>query len=383
MTSTVTLLQQPDAFESLTALLPDIAARAERHDATDAFVEENYRALQDARLMSAAVPAELGGDGLDAQDLSRLLATLARSCSSTALALAMHTHVVALLAWRRRHQGAPVDGLLRRVADEQIVLISSGGSDWLESSGTAQRTDGGFVVEATKGFASGVPAGTLLKTSAVYDDPEAGPTVLHFMVPLNAPNVAIEPTWRAMGMRGTGSHQVRLSGFFVSDNAVAAGRPKGRWNPLFHLVSMIAIPIIYSVYFGLGKALRDAAVAAAERRPPTSSLIGRIGALETDLAGARYALADMLAASGGQPGPETTNRIFLGRANLVRALMDVAEKSLEIAQGSGYMRTGPTERLFRDIQAARFHPLPSPAQQDLAGRMALGLDIDGEPDGRT
>lgn len=312
--------------------------------------------------MSAAVPAELGGDGLDAQDLSRLLAALAHSCSSTALALAMHTHVVALLAWRWRHQGAPVDGLLRRVADEQIVLISSGGSDWLESSGTAQRTDGGFVVEATKGFASGVPAGTLLNTSAVYDDPEAGPTVLHFMVPLNAANVAIEPTWRAMGMRGTGSHQVRLSGFFVPDNAVAARRPKGRWHPLFHLVSMIAIPIIYSVYFGIGEALRDAAVAAAKRRPPTSSLIGRIGALETDLAGARYALADMLAASGGQPGPETTNRIFLDRANLVRALMDVAEKSLEIAQGGaicGQARSSASSATSRPPASTRSRPLPS------------------------
>lgn len=382
MTSTVTLLQQPDAFERLAAILPRIAAGAEHHDATDEFVAENYKALQEARLMSAAVPAELGGDGLDAADLSRLLATLARSCSSTSLAFAMHTHVVALLAWRWRNQGAPVDGLLRRVADEQIVLISSGGSDWLDSSGTARRTEGGFAVEAVKGFASGVPAGTMLNTSAVYDDPEAGPTVLHFMVPLNAPNVAIEPTWRAMGMRGTGSHQVRLSGFFVPDAAVAARRPKGRWHPLFHLVSMIAIPIIYSVYFGIGEALRDIAVASARRRPPTSSLVERIGALETDLACARYALADMLAASAGQPGPETTNRIFLGRANVVRALMDVAEKSLEIAQGSGYLRTGPTERLFRDIQAARFHPLQSPAQQDLAGRMALGLDIDGELDGR-
>src|SRR5262245_31818027 len=111
--------------------------------------------------MSAAVPHELGGDGSDAVALSPLLRTLAQSCSSTALAFAMHIYVVALLAWRWHNQKAPVDGVLKRVADDQIVLISSGGSDWQDRSGTARRVEGGFVIDAVKGYASGVPAGTL------------------------------------------------------------------------------------------------------------------------------------------------------------------------------------------------------------------------------
>jgi acyl-CoA dehydrogenase len=267
--------------------------------------------------------------------------------------------------------------LLKRIADEQIVVISSGGSDWLDSSGVARRTEDGFLIDAVKGFASGVPAGTLLNTSAVYDDPQSGPTVLHFMVPLKDPGVTIEPTWRAMGMRGTGSHQVRLSNFRVADSAVAARRPKGLWHPLFHLVSMIAIPLIYSAYYGVAQALRDAAIAAAQRRPRTQAQVQLVGSLDTELAAARYALADMLAASDGQPGPEITNRVFLGRANLVPALMAVAERSLDVAQGTGFMRTGVIERLFRDLQAARFHPLQPHAQQDIAGRMALGLSLDG------
>jgi hypothetical protein len=35
------------------------------------------------------------------------------------------------------------------------------------------------------------------------------------------------------------------------------------------------------------------------------------------------------------------------------------------------------ERAFRDVQGARFHPLTDGQQQKLAGRMALGLPIDG------
>ena len=366
-----------DARQRLSQLLPQFAQEAARHNEADSFVAANCAALKNARLISAAVPKELGGDGMTMRELSSLLIDLAMSCSSTALAYAMHTHVVALTAWRWRNQKAPVDALLKRVADEQIVLISSGGSDWLDSSGTARRTEGGFLIDAVKGFASGVPAGTLLNTSAVYDDPQNGPTVLHFMVPLSDPKVTIEPTWRAMGMRGTGSHQVRLSNFLLADAAVAARRPKGLWHPLFHLVSMIAIPLVYSAYYGVAQALRDAAISVAQRRPRTQAQVQLVGSLDTALAAARYALADMLSASDGQPGPETTNRVFLGRANLVPALMAVAERALDVAQGSGFMRTGVIERLFRDLQAARFHPLQPYAQQDIAGRLAFGLSLDG------
>lgn len=376
MNSTAAQILQPDADARLAELLPTFAARADHHDRTDEFVADGFAALRQARLMSAAVPRELGGDGLDASALSPLLGQMARACSSTALAFAMHTHVVALAAWRWRNQKAPVEAMLKRVAQDQIALISSGGSDWLESSGTARRVDGGFTIDAVKAFASGVPAGAMLNTSAVYDDPQAGPTVLHFMVPLKDPHVTIEPTWAAMGMRGTGSHQVRIEGFFVADGAVAGRRPRGQWHPLFHMVSMIAIPIIYSVYYGVAEALRDEAVAAAKRRPVTRAQLQLLGALDTELAAARFALADMLAASGGQPGPATTNRVFLGRSNMVRALMAVAERSFDVAHGAAYMRTSPIERLFRDLQAARFHPLQPHLQQDIAGRLALGLDLD-------
>jgi hypothetical protein len=38
---------------------------------------------------------------------------------------------------------------------------------------------------------------------------------------------------------------------------------------------------------------------------------------------------------------------------------------------------GRLEQLFRDAQAARYHPLPEKAQLRFTGRLLLGLDIDG------
>jgi acyl-CoA dehydrogenase len=289
----------------------------------------------------------------------------------------MHTHIVALLAWRWRHQKAPVDAVLRRVTDEQIVLVSTGGADWLDSSGTARKVDGGFAIDAVKGFASGVPAGALLNTSAVYDDPEAGPTVLHFMAPLSAKGIEIEPNWRGMGMRGTASHVVRIKGLVIPEDKIAARRPKGKWHLLFHLISMLAFPLIYAVYLGVAEQLRDAALASAKRRPLSPQLVDLAGEVETDLAAARYAVADMVACAAGPAGFETTNRVYLGRSNFVAAAMRLAGNALELTAASGFIRGNPVERLFRDIQAARFHPLMARQQRDLSGRLALGAPPEG------
>lgn len=164
-------------------LADTIGAAAAAHDREGRFVGANYDLMRAAGLIGAAVPVELGGDGIDYPTLCAVVRRLGRACGSTALAFSMHCHLVATAAWRWQHQGAPTDGLLRRVAAENLVLVSSGGSDWLASAGTATKVDGGFRIDARKIFSSGSPAGDLLMTSAVYDDPDAGPTVLHFGVP--------------------------------------------------------------------------------------------------------------------------------------------------------------------------------------------------------
>src|SRR5438552_3317016 len=171
-------------------LAPAFAARAAAHDVDDRFVFENYAELRRRRMFSAAVPAELGGGGASHAEMCDVLRTLAHGCSSTALALSMHTHQVLIPAWRWRHERAPVEGLLRRLAADELILSSSGGSDWLAGSGRADKVDDGYRVTARKIFASGSPAADLFSTMAVYDDPMNGPTVIHFVIPLDTPGVA-------------------------------------------------------------------------------------------------------------------------------------------------------------------------------------------------
>ena len=139
---------------------PGLDRQAEKLEDEDRFVAENFALLKTSGLIEAGVPAELGGGDASVDELAEMLRTLAKHCGSTALAFSMHTHQIAVPAWRWKFQKATaVKPLLERVARERIVLVTSGGSDWIAGSGRAEKVEGGFRITARKAFASGAPAG--------------------------------------------------------------------------------------------------------------------------------------------------------------------------------------------------------------------------------
>ncbi len=352
---------------------PGFAARAAAHDESDAFVADNYAVLKENRVFSALVPADLGGGGASHSEVCAFLRELAHHCSSTALALSMHQHLVAAAVFNHRN-GRPGRKLLEAVGAGELVLVSTGANDWLTSSGVAERVEGGFRVSATKPFASGSPAGDMLVTSAPYDDPSEGWQVLHFPVPISSEGVLVNLDWQAMGMRGTGSGTVVLREVFVPDGAVSLRRPRARYHAVYNTIIGCAIPLIMSVYVGVAETAAERALAVARKRNAMPQLVGE---LENNLTAARLALDSMTTLSADlafEPSNELTSAMLVRKTLVANAVIATTAKALEVAGGSGYLRGSGIERLLRDAYAAQFHPLPERKQQEFTGRLALGLE---------
>jgi alkylation response protein AidB-like acyl-CoA dehydrogenase len=354
------------------------AQRAATRTNEDDFVADNFASLKASGLVEAGVPAELGGGGADVDELASMLRTLAYHCGSTALAFSMHTHQVAIPAWRWTVQkAAPVEPLLKRIAKERILLVSSGGSDWIAGSGKAEKVDGGYRITARKIFSSGAPTGDLLMTGAVLESEGEPPAVLHFGVPMSSPHVKVLDTWRTLGMRGTGSHDIMIDGHIVPEAAVAARRTAGEWHPLFIITATIAFPLVYAVYLGVAESARDLAVAIARKKQASQHAVELAGRVDTELAGARMAHESMLAAVRvNAPSAQTVNQVMIGKSLMTRHALAAVELAMELAGGAGFYRAAGLERKFRDIQAARYHPLQSGPQAQYAGSLALGLPVD-------
>jgi acyl-CoA dehydrogenase len=98
--------------------------------------------------------------------------------------------------------------------------------------------------------------------------------------------------------------------------------------------------------------------------------------METELSTARMALRQMVdAAASGPMTAETTNAVLIGRTVAGRAAIRTVEAAMEVPGGAGFLREPGLERLFRDVQGARYHPVRGRAQREYSGRLALGLDV--------
>lgn len=359
-------------------LSDEFATRAAAHDADGTFVAENYAAMRAAKLFSAPIPGDLGGGGATFAEHAAIIRTIARGCGSTALAYSMHSHLLQATIWRHRHNATPpAEPLLRRIAKEELILVSSGGSDWLEGSGTlTKQDDGNYRFTARKVFGSGGPSGDLLLTTGVYEDPEKGPTVFHFGVSLKDPGVKVLDNWRTLGMRGTGSNDITIENVAVADAGVSVRRPRGAWHRFFDVVSPIVWPLVYSAYVGVAENAHDIALALAQKRKDDATTQEAVGEMRTQLLIAQETLERMIAVGGSEyePSIAVSDLTYRRKTAVTNAAVRAVELAMEVASGPGFFRSAGLERCFRDIQGAHYHPWQERKQYRFSGRVALGLE---------
>lgn len=359
--------------ELIQALGPRFAERAAAYDEAGRFVDDNYQELRAGKFFSTAVPSDLGGGGASHRELCHFLRELAHHCGSTALALSMHSHLIATTVWRHKH-GMPGEALLRKVAASELVLVSTGAGDWIDSVGRAERVPGGFRVSAVKRFCSGSPSGDLLITSAPIED---GGEVIHFPVSLKAEGVRVHDDWNTLGMRATGSHSVSLEGVFVPEEGVVLRRPRGQWHKSWSVIVTVAAPLYMAPYVGVAeRAVELARSMVAQHAPADDLAIIQLGEIENSLTVAQLAWRDLLEIANDyerDPGIDEANRALIRKTLIANAVRDTVAKAVELVGGRAYFRSLGLERLWRDVQGAAFHPLPEKKQLVFTGRVALGM----------
>jgi alkylation response protein AidB-like acyl-CoA dehydrogenase len=354
---------------------PACAERAAACDVEGRFVAESYAALKQAKLFSAGVPSELGGGGASYTELCQGLRELGHYCSASALAFSMHTHLVAAAVWRHRH-GQPAEALLRKIAAQELILVSTGAGDWIDSVGRAERVAGGYRINAIKRFCSGAPAGDLLMTSVPHQDPERGAEVLHFALPIRTPGVSLLDDWDTLGMRGTGSCSIEYKDVFVAEEAISMRRPAGQWHPSWSVIVTAAPPLYMAPYVGIAEQAALLAKRAVRERTPDALMLQALGALENALALMQITYRDMIELAREldfDPSLERASQMLIRKTLVTNAALATVNSAVELVGGSALFRRSGIERLLRDVQGAPFHPLPEKKQQLFSARVALGL----------
>ena len=355
----------------------EFAEYAAGHDRDGSFVTEAFATMRERGYLALAVPTELGGLGASIGQVALAQAEMARYDASAALAVSMHLHITLFAAWRYRREMPGADAMLRRVADERIVLVSTGGSDFTRPNGVAEKVDGGFRVNGRKIFCSQVPAGDVFSTMFTYEDPEAGRQVLAMGIPVHADGIEVLDTWDTMGMRGTGSHDVQMTDVFVSDAQVMSRRPWGVIDPPLQIIIQCAMPVITGAYLGVAEGARDKAIAhIAGTTKAEDPIVQRlVGLLDYKLRVARWSLLGAIAQIGDDPTPdaETVVATMQAKRAVAQEAVSACDLALEVTGGAGYYRKLGIEQALRDVRGVQFHPLTPELTLMHAGKVALGL----------
>ena len=173
------ILTQLNLRDVLLELGPEIEKQGVIYDAENKFAEKNFSLLKERGVYKALIPAELGGGGVTYSELCYFLKELAQYCPSTSLTLSMHMHLVAVLVFKHINGDATATKTLSAVVEKDLILLSTGGGDWVSSNGNAKKTDGGYIINCRKSFCSGSPIANVAVMSCAFDD-GVQERVLHF-----------------------------------------------------------------------------------------------------------------------------------------------------------------------------------------------------------
>jgi acyl-CoA dehydrogenase len=204
--------------ENLASRAERVAAVAAQHavavDVESRFPAEAIAAARAERLLGAAVPRELGGEGASIADVADVCYVLGRACASTAMIYAMHQTKVACLS-RHGKGSAWHQLLLRRLCSEQMLLASSTtegqrGGDVRNSAAAIEWHGPRIALERQATVISyGEAADGIVTTARRSADAASADQVLVVFLKQDY-TLERKIGWDALGMRGTCSGGFRL-----------------------------------------------------------------------------------------------------------------------------------------------------------------------------
>ena len=373
-------------------LAPEIAKRSEEIERGRRVPLDLLQDLVDVGCFRMLVPSAYGGSEMSLHDALRVIEELARADGSTGWTVMIGASTPAVFS------------LLPKATFDEIYAdgpdVIGGGA--LAPKGRAEVVDGGYRVSGQWPFASGcqhcrwlVVQGVVIRDGAPTLMPNGMPEMVAAVFPADGGGVEIVDTWTVAGLRGTGSHDIRVDGAFCPQERAA--RMFGG-TPCLESQAFLIPPIaqlgafVAAVAVGIAAGAVDdlAALAQGGKRPAFSPrrvaesplFQARLGEADMTLRAARallYAEVDGAwerVGSGEQLALLDRARLRAMAPRVTSLAVQAVDAAYTAAGGSSLYDSSPLQRRLRDIHALTQHAAVSSDFYAVSGALLAGEDVD-------
>jgi alkylation response protein AidB-like acyl-CoA dehydrogenase len=369
-------------------VVEDILRMADQTEADRCLPQTLMDRLMDAGLFSIYTPRAFGGLELPLPEALHVVEEVSRLDGSTGWIVAL---------------GFANDILTSVLPDEGAARVLRNGSALIAGAPgftvRAEPVAGGYCLTGQWPFCSGAPNATWMNVAAPIFDGDTprmgafGPEmILAFFPPID---VEIVDTWQVTGLRGTGSHDLRVHQTFVpaaftGSFVMPAGPRPVRDSKLARIPFMTAVAIAQSpaVCLGIARHAIDEfrALALQKERPFAPKLSEQVQAqvglarAEALLRSARCYWYDNVerlwtrVTSGGEVAVDDRVSVRLASLTAAEHSLAVVDSLYRLAGSSAIFQSSPLERCWRDVHTAAQHAQVQDGRWETAGRVLFGLD---------
>jgi alkylation response protein AidB-like acyl-CoA dehydrogenase len=338
--------------------------------------QASSEAIRDAGVYRMLVPASLGGGEVRITEMVEALEILGRADGAAGwCAMVAATAGLALA-----HLDPGTAGEV--FSSPETVLVGV-----FAPRGRAERSGDRLTVNGRWPFGSNIANSDWVLGGCMIEG-EAAPR----LVLIRRDEVEVIDTWNVAGLRGTGSHD-----FAVSDLELPAARaadPATTFEPgplyILPMFSTLAIGIA-AVALGIAGAAVDDLVELASVKVPRGSR-RRLAEREVVQAAVARSRGEVMAARAlllaeaaggwaeavdGEIGLERRASLRIAATHAANAAVRATDEVFRHGGAGSIYETSSLQRRFRDVHVAAQHMMVAPPTYELAGRVELGLEIEG------
>jgi len=318
--------------------------------------------LADADMFRVFIPEEYEGLGGGCLELCLVVEELSRVCSAVAVSYAAS----ALGCFTLRDYGTEdqKEKYLSDIASGKrlgafALTESTAGSDASAIRTTAEKVEGGYVLNGTKQFITNGGEAEIYTVIALTDKSRGARGASAFLVEKDTPGFSFGKKEKKMGIRASSTRELIFRNCLVPEENMI-GRQGMGFIMTMRLLDR-SRPGIGAQAVGLSQGALEAAVEYAQQRiqfghpiislPVVQDMLGDM-ATQVEAARALVYAAARMADSGAK---NFTEESAMAKVFASDTAMKVTTDAVQICGGAGYMKDYPVEKMMRDAKITQIY----------------------------